>query len=496
MNLLNRELLSKIKPNAGGLLPERVIQFGEGNFLRAFVDWMIHSANQQGVFNGSVVLVQPIAQGLAPQINEQDGLYTLILRGIDKGEKVVKEEIITSVSRALSSYCEWEEVLHCAENSAIDILISNTTEAGIAYRAEERLDENPPVSFPGKVCAYLYRRYQTFKGDRAKGMVLIPCELIDRNGDRLKDIVLKLAVQWGLEADFTRWIEEANYFVNTLVDRIVTGYPTKEEVAALTAKFGYTDRLLVTGEIFHLWVIEGPEAAQARFPLHRAGLQVKWVSDLTPYRTRKVRILNGAHTSTVPVAHLAGIESVREAVEDELLGQYIRQIAFEEIIPTINMPIAELEEFASQVMERFQNPFIHHRWLDISLNSISKFKTRVLPSLQAYLGKRQIPQLMTFSLAALINFYHGLALNEKGMEAKCDGVTYLVRDDREVLQFFFDLWQTHGNDIPTLVDKVLSERKFWDDDLSAYPGFAEQLSAYVSDIQDQGMRATLAELIK
>jgi tagaturonate reductase len=372
-------------------LVERVVQFGEGNFLRGFVDWAIHEANKAGHFGGSVVVLQPIAHGLVPVLNEQQGLFSLVLRGQQEGERVVSETIVSSISRGLECESDWERVLECAQQPEIDIVVSNTTEAGITYVPEDSMELNPPISFPGKLCAFLYRRFVTFDGAPYRGMLVIPCELIDRNGDNLRMIVERLAVEWGLGADFVRWLNESNVFVNTLVDRIVTGYPGDEESAEFNRKWGYEDRLIVTAEPFYLWVIEGPREAAERFPVHKAGLDVLWVDDMTPYRTRKVRILNGAHTSTVATAYLAGIDFVKDAVEDKVIGAYLRAVIFEEIIPTLDMAENELTRFASQVLERFQNPFIRHRWLDISLNSISKFKARVLPSMLYHLERGIYP---------------------------------------------------------------------------------------------------------
>ncbi|TDO93914.1 tagaturonate reductase [Halanaerobium saccharolyticum] len=479
--------------------PEKVVQIGEGNFLRAFVDWMFHTMNKKGIFKGRAVVVQPIREGRISNLNDQDGLYTLYLRGIENGEEVNKKEIMTAISRGLESYAQWEEYLKLAENPEIEFVVSNTTEAGIAYNEDDKLTDTPPESYPGKLTAYLYRRYQTFNGAQDKGMVIIPVELIDRNGDNLKRIILKLAENWKLEAGFSEWIEESNHFLNTLVDRIVTGYPFNE-IDDLEAELGYHDQNLDTGEIFHLWVIEGDEKLKEKLPFHKAGLNVKWVDDLTPYRTTKVRILNGAHTSTVPVSYLAGIDLVRDAVNDELVGEFIRQAVFEDIIPTLDADEDELEDFASKIFERFKNPYIDHKWLDISLNSTSKFKTRVLPSLVQHIEKLdKVPERLSFALASLIHFYHGTELEEGKLAAFRNGEKYLIRDDQEALEYFVDLWSKYEAEEITLAElgeDVLANEDFWARNLNELPGLTDSLTNNLKMIKKEGMKTSLEKLIK
>ncbi len=478
--------------------PERIIQFGEGNFLRAFVDWMVHQANKQGLFNGRVVVVQPLPSGLVPQLNQQDGLYTLFLRGIQDGQVVEKKEIISSISRGINPYEDWESFLACAEKPEIRYVISNTTEAGITYVPEEYREGVPLTSYPGKLTAYLYRRYQKFGADPAMGMVIIPCELIDRNGDNLKNIVLQLAREWNLPVEFTEWVEKYNYFLNSLVDRIVTGYPRdqKDEIAAY---LGYEDALIDTGEIYHLWVIEGDVRFSEELSFHKAGLNVKWVPDMTPYRTRKVRVLNGAHTMTVSVAYLCGFDTVREAVEDELIGSFMRRGIFEEILPTLNMDAQEINDFAQNVLERFRNPFIKHYWIDIALNSTSKFKTRVLPSLIEYAKIRgTTPPLLSFSLAALIAFYRGKRVEDDILVGCRDKGAYRLRDDRESLLFFQEQWTNFDGttvSIDRLVRHVLANRSLWGMDLNEIPGLRERVAGYLENIVVQGMTESVKQLL-
>lgn len=501
-NYLESELLgSEVADFSAEILdyPEKVVQIGEGNFLRAFVDWMFHTMNKKGVFKGRTVVAQPIREGRISNLNEQDGLYTLFLRGIENGEEVNKKEIMTAISRGVETYAQWGEFLKLAENPEIEFVVSNTTEAGIAYNENDKLSDTPPESYPGKLAAYLYRRYQTFAGDSDKGMVIIPVELIDRNGDNLKRIILQLADDWDLEAGFKNWIKESNHFLNTLVDRIVTGYPFNE-IDQLEAELGYHDQNLDTGEIFHLWVIEGDEKLKEKLPFHKACLNVKWVDDLTPYRTTKVRILNGAHTSTVPVSYLAGIDLVRDAVNDELVGEFINQAVFEDIIPTLDADEEELEDFASKIFERFKNPYIDHKWLDISLNSTSKFKTRVLPSLVQHIEEYdKVPERLSFALAALIHFYHGTELEDGKLAAYRNGEKYLIRDDRKALEYFADLWtklEAEDISLAELGEDVLANQDFWGRDLNELPGLRDSLISNLKLIKKEGMKASLEKLIK
>jgi tagaturonate reductase len=330
-------------------------------------------------------------------------------------------------------------------------------------------------------------------------MIIIPVELIDRNGDNLKKIVLQLVEDWNLETEFSEWIVESNHFLNTLVDRIVTGYPFNE-IDELEAELGYHDQNLDTGEIFHLWVIEGDESLKEKLPFHKVGLNVKWVDDLTPYRTTKVRILNGAHTSTVPVSYLAGIDLVRDAVNDALVGKFINQTVFEDIIPTLDADKNELEDFASKIFERFKNPYIDHKWLDISLNSTSKFKTRVLPSLIQHIEKYdKVPERLTFALAALIYFYHGTELEKGKLVAFRNGEKYLIRDDQDVLEYFAGLWrkfETEEITISELAENLLANNNLWDRDLNKLSGLTDSLISNLKMIKKEGMKKSLEKLVK
>lgn len=373
--------------------PERVIQFGEGGFLRGFVDWMLQKLNDSGRFNGSVVVVQPLEQGLCDKLTAQNGLYTHIIRGVEG----VETQVVDVISRCVKPYEDYESYLALADDPSFRFIVSNTTEAGIAYREEDQLNDAPHVSFPAKLTALLYRRFK----NGMDGFILLPCELIERNGDKLKEIVLRYARQWQLGDEFVRWVEERNRFCTTLVDRIVTGYPRNEKI-----DLGYEDNMVNTSEYFHLWVIEGDAALAAELPFHEIGLNVLWTDDLEPYRTRKVRILNGAHTSMVPYALLKGFDTVKSCMDDPDMLAYVKRCVFDEIIPTLDLPREELLAFAEDVLRRFANPYIKHYLSSIALNSVSKFKVRVLPSLLEYIHRTgKTPPTLVCALGALIRFY-------------------------------------------------------------------------------------------
>lgn len=460
---------------------EKVVQFGEGNFIRGFVDWIIDDMNKAGQFSGSVVVIQPRKKDRVKVLNEQKGLFTLYLNGIKNGEAVSKHSIISSISRGINTYSDYDEFMKVAENPHLRFVTSNTTEAGIVYEETDRLEDRPQSSFPGKLTAFLYHRYQVFNGDMERGLILLPCELIEKNGEKLRKTVLKLAKLWHLEEEFIKWIMEANTFCNTLVDRIVPGYP-KDKIDEITKELGYEDKLVVEGEPFHLWVIEGPQWVKNEFPADKAGLNVLFVEDLNPYRTRKVRILNGAHTSMVPIAYLYGKDTVKEATEDPVVGKFILDAVYDEIIPTLELPKEELQDFAQSVMERFKNPFIKHYLLSISLNSMSKFKTRVLPSILQYQRlNNKLPNRLVFSLAALIAFYRG----------EREGARIDLKDDRDILELYETLWGTYDGtrqSLEKLVEKVLGYDKNWEMDLNKIDGLHQQVTDDLEMILDKGMQ--------
>lgn len=377
---------------------ETIIQFGSGNFLRGFADHFIHILNEKGLYDGKIVVVQPTKNGKTQIINEQKGKYNLFLRGIVNGREICDHTEICSVSRGVDPYADFEEYLKLAENPDVRFIISNTTEAGIEIDENCAFSDKPALSFPGKLTQLLYHRFKTGLG----GFVLLPCELIDNNGDELKKCVLRYAKLWGLNNDFIYWLENENIFCNTLVDRIVTGYP-KEEAEEIGKIIGYDDKLLNTAEPFHLWVIEGD--FENELPLKKAGINVMWTNDVSPYKKMKVRILNGAHTSLVFPSLLCGIETVKESLDDEILKDYLNACLFGYILPALTKT-EENVGFAYSVVERFSNPYIKHLWRSISLNSVSKFSVRVLPTILEYINaEKKLPKPLVFSLACLIEYY-------------------------------------------------------------------------------------------
>lgn len=506
MAKLNRALLNsnfvfpsdvKVTPDMKEL-PEKILQFGEGNFLRAFVDWMIQQLNTNGLFQGRVVLVQPIAAGLTKQINEQDGLYTLYLRGLQNGKVLEQKEIISSVSRCLDPYIDWNSLLACAESTDLEFIISNTTEAGIVFNKQDRLTDCPPASYPGKLTALLYHRFTFFKEDPDRGLILIPCELIDRNGDNLKKAVLQFAELWNLPAEFKTWLLQSNQFLNSLVDRVVTGYP-RDEIKAITKYLGYEDQLVDTGEIFHLWVVEGPQEISQKLPFTKLGLNVIWTNDMTPYRTRKVRILNGAHTASIPAAFLYGLDTVGEMMDHDILGRYTRQLIYEEIIPSIALDKTMLTEFADAVVERFQNPYIRHYLLSILLNSSSKFKARVLPSILEYRElNHKLPEKLSFSFAALIAVYKDGKIDGTSLLVKRQQGEFVMKDDLSALEFFASVWSKFDGSkagARQVAQTVLAHETMWGQDLTKVPGLVDKIGDYLDEITTQGMQATVNKLV-
>ena len=463
---LNRKNASAEKPR-----PVKILQFGEGNFLRAFVDWMVDILNEKTDFNGAVEIVQPIAKGMAKEVNAQDGLYHVALKGIQQGKIFSETRLVTCVSKAINPYDDFSNFLKSAENPELKFIVSNTTESGIAFNSS---DSNPTAladTFPGKVTQLLFHRFKFFNGDNKRGLILLPCELIEKNGDTLKKAILDYATLWKLPPGFTQWIESANIFCNTLVDRIVPGFP-RDTIQEIQTTIGYEDNLVVQAEPFHLRVIEGPAAVQQHLPTAKAGLDVKFVTDLTPYRTQKVRILNGAHTTLVPVAYLAGFRTVRESIDDAAIGTFIRNTIANEIIPTLELPADDLKKFADDVIERFQNPFIKHELLSIALNSISKYKVRVLPSVLEYHKRTaKLPANLLYALAALIRFYKG----------EWQGSVIPLNDSLEVLNFFKMAWESQNTD--DVVQNVLANESFWGQDLNKIKGLSEVVGKALKQIE-------------
>lgn len=440
-------------------MKETIIQFGEGGFLRSFADVFVHQMNEKGLYDGKVVVVQPIEKGLISVLNEQKGTYHQFLRGIEDGKVVEECRKVTSISRGINPYTEFSAYLELAHNPDMHVIISNTTEAGIEYLGTESFEDAPPKSFPAKLTRLLYERFTA----GLSGFIVLSCELIDNNGKELLDCVLKYAKLWNLSREFVLWVQKENHFCNTLVDRICTGYP-KDEAEALTARLGEEDKLMNTAEIFHLWVIEGE--FEKEFPLKAAGVNVIWTPDVTPYKKRKVRILNGAHTSMVLAARLYGLSTVKECLDDATVRAFLDKTLSEEIIPTLGNSTEDIA-FGKAVLDRFANPFVKHQLLSIALNSVSKFRARVLPTLIEYYEKKgELPKCMTFSLAALLAFYR----------------TDETNDNEEIMEYM--------KTAP--VADILKKEAYWGRDLSFLLGEVEH---YYEIMMTEGMQKAFLEVL-
>ena len=477
--------------------PEKVLQFGAGNFLRAFADYYIDLANEWAGFNGKVVLVQPIPTGPKAAVTDQEGLYTVYLRGSEHGNAVEKQRLISCVSRCLNPYEpeDHDALLELAASDDLEYIISNTTEAGIAYDPACAFSDRPSASFPGKLTQFLYERFRAGK----PGLVILACELIDDNGGELLRCVNAYIKQWQLPEAFSRYVNEACTFCGSLVDRIVPGkVRDPKEKQRLEAQLGYRDELLDVGELFGLWVIEGDPSLGDRLPFQKAGLsgEIFVTPDVRPYKQRKVRILNGAHTGMVPGAYLAGKTIVRDCMEDADILSFLERMLEEEILPHLPMDRAELVSFAAAVKDRFCNPYVDHALLSIALNSVSKWRARNLPSLLAYAeAEKKLPPLLVRSLAMLLAFYTSrLAdLTEEGLSAARvteagQREAYLIRDERWILEFF---WMRREADPALLVRDVLASEAMWGQDLTQVPGLTEAVTEALTIARKEGTRALM-----
>ena len=434
-----------------GNVKETVIQFGEGGFLRGFVDYFFHKLQEKGLYDGKIVVVQPIEKGMCQMLADQNCEYNLFLRGINNGQVVNEHTHVTSISRALNPYTQYEDYIALATSPDLRVLVSNTTEAGIEYLGTEKLTDTPPKSYPAKLTQFLYKRFQA----GLKGLILLPCELIDNNGDNLKACVLKYADLWELGDEFKTWVNTENDFCNTLVDRIVTGYP-RDEVEELTKQLGYTDNLIDTAEIFHLWVIQGNH--EDELPFNKAGYNIVWTDDVKPYKKRKVRILNGGHTSMVLGAYMYGLNTVGDCMKDKTVSAFLKKCLFDEIVPTLGNSETDIQ-FAKDVLERFSNPFIKHQLLSIALNSVSKFQVRVLPTIVEYKEKfGKYPEALTFSMAALIAFYR----------------TDKANDGAEIMEYMKD----------ASVEDIMKREDYWHADLTE---MIPKVKEYYDLIEREGM---------
>ena len=481
MELISKKIIKNV--------PERtvkIMQFGEGNFLRAFVEWILQDLNDKGAINANVVLVQPMPFGRVKELADQDGLYTLRLEGIDGGKKVKNSQVINVVGDCLNPFAEYERFLAYGESEDLEIVISNTTEAGIAVDPTDTDFTVCPKSYPGKLLALLKARYDRFNGAMDKGLAIIPCELIDNNGDELKRCLNELAKINKMDEKFIEWMNTANHFTSTLVDRIVPGYP-KNEIEEIKKETGYIDNNVVKGEIFHLWVLKKEPHIQKVLPADSTGLNVIFADDIKPYKQRKVKILNGSHTAMVPVAYLCGIDTVGEAVNDPVIGKFVRDFVFDEVNPTIALPQDQMIAFANSVIERYQNPFIRHELMSIALNSTTKFKTRLLPTLTDYVKiKGALPQHLLFAYSALVVFHRG----------KRGEADIALNDDPAYLAKWKELWANFNGDYNKLAHDALAWKEAWDMDMNTiHPEITATVAKYLKAICEKGMRAAVEELV-
>ncbi|RBP13880.1 tagaturonate reductase [Roseiarcus fermentans] len=473
--------------------PVKILQIGDGVFLRGFVDWMIDVANEKGIFDGGVAIAKARPGGLGHQLEAQETLYTVLLRGRVDGREAIDRRIVSTVQLALDPHTQWRRFLEIGAGRDLRFVVSNTTEAGIVD-VEEPFDPDVcPESFPAKVAALLWARWSTL-GPDAPGLVVLPCELIEANGATLRRVVLGHARRWGLDPAFVAWIEGKTVFLDTLVDRIVPGFPGAEK-EALFREWGYEDPLAVAAEPFHVWVIEGPKAIAAELPLAEAGLDVVWTDDLRPYRARKVRLLNGGHTSTVLAAFLAGLDTVEAITRDAQMSAFLRRMLFDEIAPRIRLPDVERRAYAATVLERFANPFLRHELISIALNSVSKWVVRVLPTVEDWVAEGEpVPQGLAFSLAALLAFYRG--------ERQADGVygrrergPYPIRDDARALDLMTAAWAGAApGDAPAVARRLLADTRLWGKDLTTVGDLAAKVETAIAAIEDLGVRGALDHL--
>ncbi|WP_188881655.1 tagaturonate reductase [Alicyclobacillus cellulosilyticus] len=494
---LQRDVVLRASSGCGvhlaGNGPVRVLQIGEGRFLRGFFDWMIHACRKQGLFDGSIAVTQPRPGGaeVLRALQAQDGLYTLVVRGLEDGTPVERSEVIAVFSTILNPFEQWAEFLALAEDPHLQFVVSNTTEAGLVYEPVPVPETACPASFPARLTWFLYRRFRHFQGAADKGLICLPCELVEGNGDRLREYVVRHSADWGLPDAFVCWLKQHNRFLNSLVDRIVTACPSAE-AEAWRRRLGYEDDFLTVAEPYYLWVIQGDEAVERVLPFRAAGLNVHVVADLTPYQLRKVRILNGAHTLMAPVGILSGLTHVREVMADAELAAHVRSAIDDEVIPTLPLDQAETKQYAATVWERFANPFLEHRLLDIAMNSISKFRVRVLPSLRAYVERKgALPPRIVRSFAALIRLYK-VRRAEDGAAGYAGitwrGTPYVLRDDPEVLARFHQAWcafERREIALRDMVRSLLAQPELWGEDLGGVEGLVDALCRELQDMEHQ-----------
>ncbi len=480
-------------------LPEKVLQFGAGGFLRAFADYFIDNANHRSIFNGRIVVVQSTGGSRGNTLREQDGLFTLCVQGLESGASIESYNVISSISRTLSAQEEWPQVLQYAANPHLELVLSNTTEVGIAFDESDALELNPPRSFPGKLAAFLYERYKIFGGAADKGLIIIPCELVDNNGELLREIILTLAQKWGLGDDFARWLTSANHFCNSLVDRIVPGTPANEALQQHWRKLGYEDRLLTSAEVYSLWAIQGDDTIRQRLAFASVNPSIIVAPDITPYRERKVRILNGAHTLTVPPAFLLGNKIVLDNMKHPLVSKFIERLIFDEIVPSLEVDHESATTFAHEVLERWRNPFLQHQLLSIVWQSTSKMRARNVPTILRYYQKMQkTPPLIAFGFAAYLLVMRGVEKQGGKIFGCRDDELYPINDDHA--EYFYERWNaTNLNErqsVENFVRIVCSNESLWGTSLAALTGFSEAVSAYLCRILNEGMEQVMTQALR
>lgn len=476
---LNRELIGSQEK-----LPIKIVQFGGGNFMRGFTDYVIDKLNKEAGFNAGIVNVQPTPGGSVHKLEEQDNLYTLFSRGIKKGEIIDTKQVISAIQKSINPYTNYDEFLALAKEEELEFIFSNTTETGIAYDESENNYAGPHKNFPAKLTVLLHERFKHFNGAADKGLRIIPCELIEDNAFALKEIILKYAQLWNLDSNFMQWIEQNNYFHNTLVDRIVPGYP-KDDVQTYEDQLDYEDQMMVVSETFLLFVIQEAGNLNEKIPFDTIDEQILVVDDIQPYRLRKVRILNGGHTLMLAPAMLSGKETVKESIDDVFIGEFLSETIFNEVNPTLGLDETELKDFAEEVFDRFRNPFIKHYQASIALYFVSKFKVRILPSLLKYVEINQrLPLNLTFSLASLIRFYQG-SFGEKALP---------INDEEAIVARFKEIWATE--DYEKVAELALSETTFWDTDLTKVNGLKDAVAKALWEIDHNDIETAYHNFIQ
>jgi tagaturonate reductase len=496
---LSKQILKKFNgsglitpPDAVFQLPEKVLQFGTGVLLRGLPDYFIDKANRQNIFNGRIVVVKSTSNGTVSEFEKQDNLYTLVVRGLEQDQLVEENIICSAISRVLSASSEWDKVLLCAQNPEMQIVISNTTEVGLNL-VLEKIDQSPPSSFPGKLLAFLKARYEAFKGRTESGLVIIPTELIPDNAKKLKSILLALAKHNHLESTFIHWLVNKNQFCNSLVDRIVPGKPNEKWTNSFESQFGYSDSLLTTTEVYRLWAIEGNEKVKSVLSFASADAGVVIAPDIQLYRELKLRLLNGTHTLTCGVAFLAGIETVAEAMNNQAVLNFIRELMSQEIGPSIPYEISssEKEKFAISVLDRFRNLHIRHFWINITVQYSAKMKMRVLPVLLThYKSHRAVPSRMAFGFATWILFMRVTEKSGDDFFGEWNGVRYPIKDDRAA--YFEKEWKQFG--VGGIVSAILKDENFWGINLTGLVGFEAAVSGNLKSIISKGVIQVAREL--